>query len=52
VPIFEEHYRKIKELPGIEYASGTLERYKTSLKHTVNFIQLEFNISDLNIEVI
>jgi site-specific recombinase XerD len=52
VPIFEEHNRKIEELLGIEYAPGTLERYKTSLKHTVNFIQWKFNISDINIDKI
>jgi cystathionine beta-lyase family protein involved in aluminum resistance len=39
MPIFEEHNRKIEELLGIEYAPGTLERYKTSLKHTINFLQ-------------
>ena len=52
VPIFEEHNRKIEELLGIEYASGTLERYRTSLKHTVNFIQWKYNISDINIDKI
>ncbi len=52
VPIFEEHNRKIQELLGIEYAPGTLERYKTSLKHTVNFIQWKFNLSDINIDKI
>ena len=52
VPIFEEHNRKIEELLGMEYAPGTLERYKTSLKHTVNFIQWKFNISDVNIHQI
>ncbi len=52
IPIFEEHNRKIEELLGIEYASGTLERYKTSLKHTVNFIHWKYNISDINIDKI
>jgi site-specific recombinase XerD len=52
IPIFEEHNRKIEELLGIEYAPGTLERYKTSLKHTVNFIQWKYNISDINIDKI
>lgn len=52
IPIFEEHNRKIQELLGIEYAPGTLERYKTSLKHTVNFIQWKYNISDINIDKI
>ena len=52
IPIFEEHNRKIEELLGIEYAPGTLERYKTSLKHTANFIQWKYNISDINIDKI
>ena len=52
IPIFEEHNRKIEELLGIEYAPGTLERYKTSLKHTVNFIQWKYNVSDINIDKI
>jgi site-specific recombinase XerD len=52
IPIFEEHNRKIEELLGIEYAPGTLERYKTSLKHTINFIQWKYNISDINIDKI
>ena len=38
VPIFEEHNRKIKELVGQEYAPGTLERYTTSLKHTIEYM--------------
>lgn len=52
VPIFKEHNRKIKELLNIEYAPGTLERYETSLKHTVNFLKWKYNISDINIEKI
>ena len=32
IPIFQDHNNKIKELVGKEYAPGTLERYKTSLK--------------------
>lgn len=50
VPIFEEHNRKIKELLGAEYAPGTLERYKTSLKHTKDFIFWKYKISDINID--
>jgi site-specific recombinase XerD len=52
IPIFEEHNRKIEELLGIEYAPGTLERYKTSLKHTKDFLQWKYNLSDINIEKI
>ncbi|MGG7035741.1 MAG: site-specific integrase [Flavobacterium sp.] len=49
IPIFQEHNRKIKELIGIEYAPGTLERYETSLKHTKEFLQWKYNVSDINI---
>lgn len=50
IPIFEDHNNKIKELLNIEYAPGTLERYRTSLKHTVNFLQWKYNISDIDIK--
>lgn len=49
VPIFEDHNNKIKELVGKEYASGTLTRYKTSLKHTIDFMQWKYNYTDIDI---
>lgn len=49
IPIFEDHNKKIKELIGKEYAPGTLERYTTSLKHTIEFMQWKYNISDIDI---
>jgi site-specific recombinase XerD len=49
VPIFQDHNNKIKELIGKEYAPGTLERYTTSLKHTIEFMQWKYNISDIDI---
>ena len=49
VPIFEEHNNRIKELLGIEYAPGTYERYQTSLKHTKDFLNWKYNISDIDI---
>jgi site-specific recombinase XerD len=52
IPIFKEHNSKIKELLGIEYAPGTLERYETSLKHTTNFLFWKYNIIDINIDKI
>ena len=52
IPIFQEHNIKIKELLGIEYAPGTLERYETSLKHTINFLIWKYNISDIDISKI
>ena len=49
VPIFEDHNNKIKELLGIEYAPGTYERYQTSLKHTKDFLNWKYSISDIDI---
>jgi site-specific recombinase XerD len=49
VPIFQDHNNKIKELVGKEYAPGTLERYTTSLKHTIEFMQWKYNIFDIDI---
>ena len=52
IPIFQEHNRKIKELVGLEYAAGTLERYETSLKHTKDFLSWKYKLTDINIEKI
>ena len=52
VPIFQDHNNKIKELVGREYAPGTLERYTTSLKHTIEFMQWKYGISDIDIKKI
>lgn len=49
VPIFQNHNDKMEALVGQEYAPGTLERYKTSLKHTKDFIKWKYNLSDINI---
>ncbi|MFC5683286.1 site-specific integrase [Flavobacterium sp. MAHUQ-51] len=52
IPIFKDLNNKIKELIGKEYASGTLERYKTSLSHTIEFLQWKYNVSDIDIKKI
>lgn len=52
IPIFQDHNNKIKELVGKEYAPGTLERYKTSLSHTIEFLQWKYKVSDIAINKI
>jgi len=52
VPIFEDHNSKVKALLGDEFAPGTLERYKTSLKHTIDFLKWKYNVSDIEISEI
>lgn len=49
VPIFKEHNRRIKSLVGKEYANGTLERYETSLRHTIAFMEWQYQKNDLDI---
>jgi site-specific recombinase XerD len=52
VPIFQDHNNKVEALLNDEFAPGTLERYKTSLKHTVDFLQWKYNVSDIDIKKI
>ena len=52
IPIFKDHNNKIKELVGKEYAPGTMERYNTSLKHTAEFLEWKYKISDIDISKI
>ena len=50
LPIFQNHNNQIEALVATgEYAPGTLERYKTSLSHTIDFMKWKYNITDINI---
>lgn len=49
IPIFLDHNEKIKALVGQEYATGTIERYNTSLKHTQDFLFWKFKKNDIDI---
>ena len=52
IPIFQEHNNQIKTLLGSEFAKGTLTRYNTALKHTVDFLKWKHNVSDIDIRKI
>lgn len=52
IPIFQDHNNKITELVGKVYAPRTLERYKTSLSHTKEFLKWKYNVSDIEINKI
>ena len=52
IPIFQDHNNKIKELVGKEYASGTLQRYKTSLRNMIEFLQWKYKVSVIEINKI
>ena len=50
VPIFKEHNKRIKALIEVdEYAVGTLERYETSLSHTIEFMKWKYKLTDIDI---
>ena len=48
--LFAEHNRKVEALVGNGFASGTLERYRTSLKHTRNFLEWKYKLQDVNVK--
>ncbi|RKD12764.1 recombinase [Pelobium manganitolerans] len=50
--VFEEHNSKVEALTGKEFAAGTLERYRTSFKHTADFIQWKYRVKDMDIRKI
>jgi len=47
--IFQKHNDQVAALVPAEYSPGTLERYKTSLSHTLEFLRFKYNISDIDI---
>ena len=49
IPIFQDHNDKVEALVGQDFAAGTLERYKTSLKHTQEFLIWKYKTSDIDI---
>ena len=52
IPIFQDHNNKVATLVGQEFAPGTLERYKTSLSHTIEFMKWKYSFSDIDIKEI
>lgn len=49
--VFREHNKKIKELiPSGEYTDSTHERYETSYKHTLSFLNDKYKMSDIDIQ--
>jgi site-specific recombinase XerD len=44
--VFRLHNERMEALIGIDFAAGTLERYKTSLEHTRSFIKWKYSKID------
>lgn len=49
INVFKEHNNQVAALVGTDFAKGTLERYKTSLKHTQDFIKWKYNANDIDV---
>jgi len=47
---FKLHNEQMKALVGSDFAPATLERYETSYKHTLHFLQSKYNVPDIDIE--
>lgn len=47
--VFKDHNLKMKCLVGQEYEKSTLQRYETCLMHVTDFMQLQYNISDIQV---
>jgi len=47
VAVFEDHNDKMENLVGREFEKSTLQRYKTCLMHTKDFMQWQYNVSDI-----
>jgi len=50
IEIFQSHNDQIEKLVGREFAPGTIERYKTAKKHVENYINLEYNLTDIPVK--
>lgn len=48
--IFSEHNIKAKQLAGIDFSEGTVQRYETSYMHTQNFIRWKYNREDFPLD--
>ncbi|HUZ59679.1 MAG TPA: site-specific integrase [Hanamia sp.] len=48
--VFQYHNDQMAALVNQEYAPGTLDRYKTSYKHTQSFLKWKYKVPDVDID--
>lgn len=48
--VFKEHNAQMKALIGREFSPLTLERYETSLRHTLEFMKWKYQIEDIDVK--
>jgi site-specific recombinase XerD len=49
IEIFKHHNDQMEKLVGKEFSPATLERYKTSFRHTKSFLESRYRIADIDI---
>ncbi len=47
---FKIHNEQMQALIGKDYAKGTLDRYETAYRHTLQFLKSKYTVSDIDIE--
>lgn len=47
--IFSWHNHQMQSLIGVDFATGTMERYETAISHTRDFIKWKYNLDDIEI---
>ena len=52
IEVFQYHNDQLEKLIGHDFAPGTLERYRTSLQHTVDFMIWKFTVKDMDVRSI
>lgn len=52
IPIYKDHNNRIESLLGKGYASGTLDRFKISLKHLEDFLLWKYGKKDITLDKI
>ena len=50
IATFQEHNMQVATLVGQEYAPSTLTRYKTTLKHAVEFLKWKYQVKDIDVK--
>jgi site-specific recombinase XerD len=49
IEVFQQHNNQVEKLIDKDFSAATLERYKTSLDHTRNFIAWKYGVPDMDI---
>jgi len=52
IEVFNKHNQQLKALKGTEFATNTIKRYATTLKHTKSFLKWKYCAEDIDVRKI